>query len=250
MKSSFGGGGGISPIGPPIPGPIPGGGPGRNPFGGGGGIPPIGRPKPGGGGGGMPPMGPMPMGPIPGCGVIPGCIGGGTGMPYAASLKSLPLSLPSSPSSSTCAPGPLPAHGSPRLLRPEARDERPVLLEVFQPREYDVVSSYQSDRIRGDSMNTTSYSILLVVPVEKPLQLLPVSSSLSYRVSYTFTPFTLVGFLPESQTKALTAPVFGSFRSRAFVLVLHLDDARDPDFDDQLLDDEAELLREETDMTG
>jgi hypothetical protein len=121
-------------MGPPILGPIPG-----NPFGGGGGIPPIGCPKPGGGGG-IPPIPipmpmpmPMPIGLIPGGGGIPGCMGGGTGMPYSASLSSLPLSLPSS--SSTRAPRPLPAHGSPPLLRPEARDERPVLLEVFQPRE-------------------------------------------------------------------------------------------------------------------
>lgn len=108
--------------------------------------------------------------------------------------------------------------------------------------------SYQSDRIRGDSMKTTSYSFLLIVPVEKPLRLLLVSSSLSYRVSYTFTPFTLAGFLPENQTRVFTAPVLGSFRSRDFVLVLHLDDVREPDFEDQLLDDDDELLREETDM--
>jgi hypothetical protein len=100
-------------------------------------------------------------------------------------------------------------------------------------------------------MNTTSYSFLLIVLVEKPLRLLLVSSSLSYRVSYTFTPLTLAGFLPENHTRVLTAPVFGSFRSRDFVLVLHLDDdVRDPDFPDQLLDDDDELLRDETDMMG
>lgn len=216
---------------------MPGGGPGRNPFGGGGGMPPIGRPNPGGGGGGIPPMpGGIPMGLIPGGGGMRGCAGPATGVPYSFSLSSL------SSSSSTCAarPLPLPAHGSAVLLRPEARDERPVL-------------SYQSDRIRGDSMNTTSYSFFLVEPIDQPLRLLLVSSSSSYSVSYTFTPLTLAGFLPEHQTRALTAGVFGSFRSRDFVLVLHLDDdVRDPDFPDQLLldddEEEEELLREETDM--
>lgn len=108
--------------------------------------------------------------------------------------------------------------------------------------------SYQSDRIRGDSMKTTSYSFLRIVPVEKPLRLLLVSSSRSYRVSYTFTPFTLAGFRPENHTRVLTTPVFGSLRSRDLVLVLHLEDVRDPDLEDQLLDEEDELVREDTDM--
>lgn len=96
-------------IGPPILGPMPGGGQGLNPPGGGGPMPPMGRPKPGGGG--IPPIGPMPMGLIPGGGGggIPMPIGGRAAAPYSASLSSLPLSLPSSPSS-TRAPRALPPH--------------------------------------------------------------------------------------------------------------------------------------------
>jgi hypothetical protein len=104
--------------------------------------------------------------------------------------------------------------------------------------------------MRGVSMKTTSYSLLRVVPVEKPLRLLRVSSSRSYSVSYTLTPFTLAGFRPENQTRVFTALVLGSRRSRLFVLVLHLEEVREPDREDQLLDDEDELLREETDMVG
>lgn len=52
-----------------------------------------------------------------------------------------------------------------------------------------------------------------------------------------------------NQTRALTAPVLGSFRSRVFVLVLHLDeDVREPDLPDHPLDDDEELERDETDM--